>query len=261
MRGLAAARSGVRGTGPSPSLCRGLPRVCGIKGAQARDGHRARAERAPLPSSKTLLLLLLLLLVGQRYVALRTTVGYLRAMSKKGKLVKVDWLQVPAEAVDQRAPQLAQLLTQGTGKRVSEGDALLLLVRLWQWVLTKVNPDAEDLTAEFAKASTVPEDRAAETVATACRWPVRRSEILLESLLDPEVRALVREGDCVRVDGLMERYTGLAERQRDNRGRATASKRAKEYGWTHKAGVGYVSPTGEVAESWRDLLARLGGAK
>lgn len=179
-------------------------------------------------------------------------------MPKKGKLVKVDWLQVPAETVDQRAPQLAQLLSQGTAKRVSEGDALMVLVRLWQWVLAKVNPDAEDLASEFAKASTVPEARAAETVATACRWPVSKAQVLLDALLDSEVRALVGEGDCVRVEGLAERYMGLAERQRDNRGRAIASKRAKEHGWTHKSGVGYVSPTGEVAESWRELLARLG---
>lgn len=173
--------------------------------------------------------------------------------------MKVDWLQVPVEAVDQRAPQLAHLLSMATGKRVSEGDALMLLVRLWQWALAKVSPDAPDLPAEFARCATLPGVRAAETLATACRWPLSKSQVLLEALLDSEVRALVEEGDCVRVEGLVERYAGLAERQRDNRGRATASKLAKQHGWRHEAGVGYVSPQGEVVEHWREVLERLGG--
>lgn len=180
-------------------------------------------------------------------------------MSRKDKDVKVDWLQVPAEVVEQRAPQLAHLLTLGTGKRVSEGDALLLILRTWQWALTKVDPDAPDLAAEFLRCATLPPVRAAEALATACRWPLSKAEVLLEALCDSEVRVLRRDGDSVRVDGMAERYVSLAERQRDNRGRAIASKLAKAHGWKHEAGRGYVSPHGEVVEDWRELVARLKG--
>lgn len=175
--------------------------------------------------------------------------------------MKVPWLQVPVEAVEHYAPQLAHLLTLGSGRKVSEGDALLFIIRLWQWALVKVNPDAEDLRAEFESCSSLSRVRAAETLATACRWPISKADVLLESLLDSEVRVLVEEGDCVRVDGLAERYTALAEKQRDNRGRSLASKLAKAHGWTHRAGVGYVSPQGEIVRDWREIVALLGDAK
>lgn len=172
--------------------------------------------------------------------------------------MKVPWLQVPVEAVEHYAPQLAHLLTLGSGRRVSDGDALLIIIRLWQWALVKYEPDAEDVGAEFIRCSTLPKVRAAETLATACRWPLSKAEVLLQALLDSEVRVLVEEGDSVRVDGLAERYTQLAEKQRDNRGRSAASKLAKAHGWTNRAGVGYVSPMGEVVRSWRELIERLG---
>lgn len=172
--------------------------------------------------------------------------------------MKVEWLQVPAEAVEHRSLHLARLLSHGSGRRVSEGDALLLIVRVWQWALNKVDANAPDLSVEFRRCSTLPEARAAETLATACRWPMSKADVLLEALCDAEVQAVAREGAAVRVLGLAERYTTLAEKQRDNKGRATASKLAKKHGWKHDpVNGGYVGPTGAHATNWQELIVML----
>lgn len=172
--------------------------------------------------------------------------------------VKVDWLQLPADLPEARAGALADLLHAATGRKVSEGDALLMVVRLWQWALVKVDPEATDLDAEFSRCATLSPFGAAAQVARACRWPEKMGLELLEALQHPEVGVLVREGDALRIDRLATRYANLAAKQQDARGRAQATKAAKRHGWASADGGAWVHPpSGARAKDWRELLARL----
>lgn len=175
--------------------------------------------------------------------------------------MRYEWLQVPNDMLRVRARTLANLLTASTGRKVSRGDALTLALDLWDWVVSQVNEDAEDLGAEFERCSVLPVYKADALLPEALGWPTKHAPALMGALCDEHVRVMAEEGENLRILDVRERYSRLAKQQGDSRGRARASYLAKEHGWTHKPGVGYVSPTGEVAESWRELLERLGGAK
>lgn len=170
--------------------------------------------------------------------------------------VRFEWMQVPDEMRRVRSLTLAQLLTAATGRKVSQGDALLLVCNLWAWVIDQVREDSEDLGAEFQRVSVLPTAKADVLWPTALNWPARQMPALITALSDRHVQVVAEDGDMVRVLDVEERYMRLAKKQGDSRGRARAAYHAKEHGWKHEAGKGYVSPTGEVIESWRDLLAR-----
>lgn len=170
--------------------------------------------------------------------------------------VRFEWMQVPDEMRRVRSLTLAQLLTAATGRKVPQGEAFLLVCNLWAWVIDQVREEVEDLGAEFRRVSVLPKAKADAIWPAALGWPARHMAALLEALADPHVQVLADEGDTVRVLDVQERYTRLAKKQGDARGRARASYYAKENGWKHEPGRGYVSPEGEVLESWRELLAR-----
>lgn len=174
--------------------------------------------------------------------------------------MRIDWLQVPDDMVRTRSLTLARLLTEASGKKVSHGDALLLVCNLWTWVVTQVREDAEDLAAEFERCSVLPRLKAEMVLPIPLGWPARHAAALLDALLDTHVGVLSAEGDAVRVVDIRERYARLAKKQSDSRGRARASLCAKEHGWKTAEGGGWMNPeTGETVENWRALLARLEG--
>lgn len=173
----------------------------------------------------------------------------------------VQWLQLPADLPDRRAAQLALLLSARGGRKVSEGDALLLVVRLWQSALTKVNEHAPSLEAELARCSRIAFGEE-ELVAVACRWPSSRAGLLLEAMANAAVGVLEHVPGGWRILGLPERYAALATRKAESRGRAQASRLAKQHGWRQAEGGGWFDPrTGETVDDWRALLARLQGGK
>jgi len=171
--------------------------------------------------------------------------------------VRFDWLQVPDEMVRTRSLTLAQLLTAATGKRVSHGDALLLVCNLWTWVVSQVKEDAENLAAEFERCSVLSRLKAEALLPTALGWPGRHAGILIDALLDTHVQVLGAEGDSVRVVDIRERYARLAKKQSESKGRARASTVARENGWEPGPKHTWVnSSTGEVVDGWRELLQR-----
>lgn len=175
--------------------------------------------------------------------------------------MRYEWLQIPNDMLRVRARTLANLLTASTGRKVSRGDALALVLDLWDWAVSQVDEDADDLAAEFDRCTTLASMKAISLLPEALGWPPKHARALITAFCDDHVRVLEAEAGCVRILEIRERYLRLAQQQGDSHGRAIASKRAKEHGWTHRAGVGYVSPKGEVVASWRELLERLGGAK
>lgn len=177
--------------------------------------------------------------------------------------VRFDWLQVPDEMVRTRSLTLSQLLSAATGKRVSHGDALLLVCNLWTWVVSQVREDAVDLAGEFERCSVLPRLKAEALLPTALGWPGRHASVLIDALLDTHVRVLSAEGDCVRVVDIRERYARLAKKQNESKGRAKASVLAREHGWEPGPKSTWVnSTTGETVEGWRELVQLLeGGAK
>ena len=172
------------------------------------------------------------------------------------KQVRFEWMQVPDEMRRVRSLTLAQLLTAATGRKVGRAEAFTLVCDLWAWVVDQVREESEDISAEFKRVSVLPKAKADVVLPAALGWPARQMPALLAALADPHVQVIEDCGDTVRVLDVEERYTRLAKKQGDARGRARAAYYAKENGWKHEAGRGYVSPTGEVVESWRELLAR-----
>jgi hypothetical protein len=172
--------------------------------------------------------------------------------------VRFDWLQVPDDMLRVRSVTLAQLLTEAVGKRVSHGDALLVVLKTWLWVVSQVREDESDLSAEFARCSVLPRVKAEKVLPGAVDWAPKHGEALVSALLDPHVRVLTEDGDAVRVVDVEQRYTRLAKKQSESRGRARASQLAREHGWKVAEGGGWMNPAnGETVDSWRDLLTRL----
>lgn len=174
--------------------------------------------------------------------------------------MRFDWLQVPDDMLRVRSVTLAQLLTEATGKRVSHGDALLVVLKTWLWVVSQVREDESNLSGEFARCSVLPRLKAEKVLPGAVDWPHKHGAALVAALLDPHVRVLVAEGDAVRVVDVEQRYSRLAKKQSDSRGRAKASQLAREHGWKVAEGGGWMNPAnGDTVDSWRELLALLEG--
>lgn len=172
--------------------------------------------------------------------------------------MRYEWLQVPNDMLRVRAQTLATLLTQSTGRKVSRGDALTLVLDLWDWVVSQVNEDATDKAAEFERCARLPKAKADILLPMALGWPIKHVGSLLVALTDSHVRVMADEGDFVRVMEVEERYSRLAKKQGDSRGRARASYLAKDHGWVSNGKNEYASEsTGEVL-SWKQLLERLG---
>lgn len=172
--------------------------------------------------------------------------------------MEVGWLQVPEDIRRVRAPAMAGLLTAATGKKVSRGDALALVLDLWAWVLGQVDETAPDLQAEFARCTLLPEDRATAVVALATGWNTKQAPHVLRAMSDPMVRVLVPESGGWRVPNVADRYLGLSADRADARGRTRAANLAKANGWKSEGGNKWMhSTTGEVVDGWRALLARL----
>ena len=172
--------------------------------------------------------------------------------------MEVGWLQVPEDIRRVRAPTMADLLTATTGRKVSRGDALAMVLDLWAWVLGQVNEGAPSLQAEFDRCTLLERERAPAIVALATGWPTKRADVLLRAMADPLVRVLVEEPGGWRVPHLADRYLGLSADRADARGRARCHQLAKANGWVPQPGGSYLhTTTGEVVDGWRVLLPRL----
>ena len=168
-----------------------------------------------------------------------------------------DFLKVSDDMLDARSRSLARLLT-AKGRKTSPGDALLLMLRLDRYIVQQARDTAPDLRAELVAASTIPDASLTHVLSVACEWPERFMEELTETLQDRSVGVLEWAADgSWRVLGVAERYASFAEKRRDSRGRAAASRLAKEHGWVADGG-GWVRPgTEQRAAGWRDLLTLL----
>lgn len=170
--------------------------------------------------------------------------------------MEVSYLQVPEDVRRVHAPALADVLTTASGKRVSRGDALAMVLDLWAWVLGQVREDTPDLKAEFQQRTLLPRLRAADMVALATGWPKRKGAVLVAALSDATVGVLREEPEGWRVVGVSDRYLKLAGERAESRLRARASALAKANGW-RADGNSWVSPTNDRVEGWRALLQRL----
>lgn len=172
--------------------------------------------------------------------------------------MEVGWLQVPEDIRRVRAPAMAELLSAATGKKVSRGDALAIVLDLWAWILGQVDENAPDLQAEFARCTFLPEDRAAAVIALATGWSTKQAPHVLKAMADPMVRALVPEAGGWRVPHVADRYLNLSAERADARGRQRAASLARVNGWKSEPGNKWVhTTTGEVVDGWRALLAKL----
>jgi hypothetical protein len=179
-------------------------------------------------------------------------------MARRRKSVKLDYIQVPEDLRTTRAPALADLLTGRTGRRVSPGDALKVVLDLWAWVVTQVDESADDLAAEFSRTTLFSTDRAEALLALATGWERRKAGILLECLSDPTVRVVTPEDGGWRVLGVADRYLSLAASLRDARERVKINGIAKANGWRAGAKGEWVhGTTGEVITSRALLAVRL----
>jgi hypothetical protein len=179
-------------------------------------------------------------------------------MARRRKSVKLDYIQVPEDLRTTRAPALADLLSERTGKRVSPGDALKLVLDLWAWVVTQVDESAEDLAAAFDRATLFSAERGEALLSLATGWERRKAGVLLDCLTDPTVRVVTPENEGWRVLGVADRYLSLAASLRDARDRVRINGIAKANGWKAGAKGEWInSATGEVLATRSLLAARL----
>lgn len=176
------------------------------------------------------------------------------------RIVKYDFLQVTDEMLDERAPALARLLSSG-GRRVSEGDALRMILRLERHVMRKVDDNAPDVVAEMRARSVLPVERARPILAQATGWPEAKAGLLLDALADEEVHVLDAVPEGWQVRGLAERYGRFANERKASRERTRDNARARAAGWEPGDGRGWVHRgTGEILPSLRDVIMRLEAA-
>lgn len=177
--------------------------------------------------------------------------------------MKVHYLQVPEDLRKTKAGSLADLLSERTGKRVTRGDALYLVLDLWAWVLDQVNDGAEDMAAEMDRRTILPTDRACSQVSLATGWPKAKSGVLLECLADTDVGVLEAVDGGWRVHGLGAPYLKLASDLRDAREKSQTYAKAKAAGWEpgDKKGEWYHPSTKVSVGHWRELreVLALGG--
>jgi hypothetical protein len=170
-----------------------------------------------------------------------------------------DFLKVTDDVLDRRSRALARLLT-AKGRKTSQGDALMLIIRLERYVVQHARDEAPDIKAELERASCLNDDTLTQALLDASEWPLTRLEDVREALAAPSVDVLEKCPGGWRVVGVAERYAGFATKRRESRGRATASRLAKEHGWKAVEGGGWTNPTtSETVETWRELLALLEG--
>lgn len=190
-------------------------------------------------------------------VALLLRAVYAVDMGTRRPLLDVSYLQIPEEVRTVRAPNLADVLSSVSGKRVSRGDAIAMVLDLWAWVLGLVDDGAPDLREEFKARTLLPSLRAADMVCRATGWPKKKGDVLVAALADSTVGILQREPEGWRVVGVADRYLKLAGERAESRQRARASALAKANGWKAD-GNAWVSSDGlQRVEGWRALLQRL----
>jgi len=171
--------------------------------------------------------------------------------------VLYDFLKVTDEVLDVRAPQLARLLS-ASGRKVSPGDALALILQLERYVVRRVNDEAPDLEAEFRACAFLPHARTADTLSVAVGWPLSRAEALGAAFADPDVAVLEAAEGGWRVRGVVERYARFALERRSSRNRTRDNARARAAGWLPGDGGSWAhAETGEVAKSLKDVISRL----
>lgn len=173
--------------------------------------------------------------------------------------MKVEWLQVPEDVILTRSRNLAGLLSEATGKRVTHGEALLFILKTWMWVVDQVEEDNPDIASEFERAAVLDRLKAETLLAQALEWPAKHKAALVDALADSSVRVLEPlDGLVVRVRDVEERYKALAKKQAESRGRARVSRAAREAGWEAEKGGQWRHPAdGRHVASWRELEALL----
>lgn len=175
--------------------------------------------------------------------------------------MKVEWLQVPEDVILTRSRNLAGLLSEATGKRVTHGEALLFILKTWMWVVDQVEEDNPDIAAEFERAAALDRSKAEVLLSQALEWPAKHKAALVDALLDSSVRVLEIPPNAdweVRVRDVEERYRTLAKKQAESRGRARVSRAAREAGWeAEKGGQWRHRADGRHVASWRELEALL----
>ena len=168
-----------------------------------------------------------------------------------------EYLQVTDTMMDARSRTLARLLSLGT-RKVSRGDALLLMLEIDRHFMQLARDTVPDLRAELQRVSLIPTDKVNDTLSVITEWPDRQIPGLLNALSDPSVGVLEPVDDGWQVAGLVERYAGFVEKRRDSRGRAKTSRMAKSRGWKPAEGGGWYNvATGETVEDWQALLTRM----
>lgn len=168
-----------------------------------------------------------------------------------------DFLKVTDDVMDRRSRALARLLT-AKGRKTTHGDALMLILRLERYVVQHARDEASDIKAELERASCLDEETLTQALLDASEWPLKGIGDVRDALASSSVDVLEPCQGGWRVVGVAERYAGFATKRRESRGRATASRLAKEHGWKAAEGGGWMNPAdGQAVDSWRDLLALL----
>jgi hypothetical protein len=169
-----------------------------------------------------------------------------------------DFLKVSDELIDVRAPQLARILSS-RGRKITTGDALLLILRLERYVVRRVSDDADVLAAEFETAGFLAHDRAESTVSVALEWPLSKAHVLIEALADPDVAVLspAKDGGWM-LRGLKDRYLRFANERRASRQRTKDNARARAAGWEPGDGKTWVHrATKTTASTLSDAIAAI----
>lgn len=180
-------------------------------------------------------------------------------MAKRSRALLYKFLQVSDELMDSRSKALAKVLSAG-GRRITQGDALHLILRLERYVVREADDETTDIKAELLKSSTFPADRILAALELATDWPEGKAGMLLDALSDPTVKVLEAVEGGWRVRGLADRYAGFAVERKASRGRATASRLAKKHGYRPQDDGSWVHPlTQDRLQDWQAVLNRFGG--
>lgn len=104
------------------------------------------------------------------------------------------------QEVDYTAPTLAGLLSEATCRRVTEGEAITLMVRLFRWALRRIDHGASNRLVAIQDAATLPMGHEQEVLARVCQWPKKDAAALLNVLASHDARVLRRTGECIHLD-------------------------------------------------------------
>jgi hypothetical protein len=175
--------------------------------------------------------------------------------------VKVDFVQVPEDFRQAKCALFAAKLSELSGRRVTRGEALAIVVDLWAWHLQQVDERAPVLSEAFRAAALIPSKEAALRMHVATGWQKSKAGVLLEALSHPMVRVLVPCLEGWEVADLQHRYLVMATRQQESRSRARLNALAHDSGWEpvqdkNKPKGLWRHASGEELH-WKDLLVRL----